>query len=496
MIRKRKLALVTAIASALGVGMMQTAAAVVDLDASATSPAPSHWAEEIDIDDTNNVLRSGSDTKLDATVEVEVIIPDAVERYVRFDLSGGATFDYATLPTSAVADGTVSYVGGTSGETFLIYKIVATSEIPANAALSLGFASGNANDGIGVKDSATDINMTFSLYESIGGAGTGGSQSRLNGAGEGLTAPYIAFVPSSALVSSAQQAETADVGAGFLQFTGNDTTTALIGKVDFAAVAAMPFANDASSSSLITLAALFSDVTMTITPSTGSFIFLEDNPVGSGTYTSATGKIFLSTDGNCVAGTSASAVTETAATFDVISGSANEFVCVRANGVTPIPVGVFDAEITATAKSGFVAPTFVKQTSIGSIERNGTQLDTPYLTGATGYISRIFLSNTGTVDADYTVQLLTDDGQTVTPGGIASGTIKAGTNAFIRVMENSSVVPTVPGLISAFSGGPRGSARFTIGGSPRDIQGIFQTVNLNSGDVQSILMTQPHGSQN
>jgi hypothetical protein len=127
---------------------------------------------------------------------------------------------------------------------------------------------------------------------------------------------------------------------------------------------------------------------------------------------------------------------------------------------------------------------------VGFIDRNGTELITPYLTSADGYISRVILTNTGASDVNYTATVISDDGNSANAAPGAAGTIKAGTNLQIDTVDSGKGRPY---LVDGFSTKPRGAALFTFVGANRDIQGVYQTVDTSTGDVQSIIMQRRGG---
>lgn len=226
----------------------------------------------------------------------------------------------------------------------------------------------------------------------------------------------------------------------------------------------------------------------------GDFTMTEDS-VGSGDYTNAPSRVFISTTDNCGSNIeSADVVTADKATFKEVdrypeTGNNEVYLCVTANG-TPMREGEYSLVLNGDGNEPGTGDTgnkyileSVTLSNVGKIEYNGTRLITPYMTLAPGYISRIILSNTGAADIDYTATVITDDGNNFTLGTAGTGTVKAGTNLQINTSS----------LVESFSTKQRGAAIFNFVGANSAIQGVYQTVNLTSLEVQSIIMQRPGG---
>ena len=87
---------------------------------------------------------------------------------------------------------------------------------------------------------------------------------------------------------------------------------------------------------------------------------------------------------------------------------------------------------TANTTAQF-APAALAETTIGSIERNGTTVRLPYLTTYEGYNQRLIIVNRGSVAADYELTFTTEDGTEAAPGHMAEGMVAAGKTLVIPV---------------------------------------------------------------
>lgn len=116
---------------------------------------------------------------------------------------------------------------------------------------------------------------------------------------------------------------------------------------------------------------------------------------------------------------------------------------------------------------------------------NGTVLQAPWFSTAPGYISRFILTNTGSTQAPFSVQIITETGNTCTAGsGTGGGTIPA----------NGQFVVDASSLCTAFSGFNRATAIFTINAPKSNIHGVFNIVNPSTGSVSVETMVTNNGT--
>lgn len=136
--------------------------------------------------------------------------------------------------------------------------------------------------------------------------------------------------------------------------------------------------------------------------------------------------------------------------------------------------------------AGNVAPTagtahaFTGNSSWWQWASNGTVLQTPWFSNASGWISRFVLTNTGTTAATYSSTCLAETGNTPTAGASATGTVPAGGQL---VMSASDVC--------TFSGATRGAMVFTVNGPSANIQGTYTLVNASTGSSAISNMMRP-----
>ena len=106
-----------------------------------------------------------------------------------------------------------------------------------------------------------------------------------------------------------------------------------------------------------------------------------------------------------------------------------------------------------------------------------TRLKLPWFSGASGYVSRFVLVNTGFTDAPFTLQIYPEAGNWVAQT-TTGGTIPA---------QGQLVLP-VANVVSGFGGATRAAAVFTVTAPASDIYGLYNIVNPASEAISNTLM--------
>ncbi|OUD13826.1 hypothetical protein [Thioflexithrix psekupsensis] len=487
--------LVFAIATALA-GSPMLANSTVTLNDDGTTTGVSVWAKESKRDDTAVAIIDGiTANNLEISVPVGFGFPSGgVERFVRLDLQGAKFKGSPVCDVSAITGGAVciSRTGG-NGATYANFKVTSgATAVPSNGLISFTLT---ATEGL-TPSNVNEIKITYSLHNNDVSADNL-NQSLATGILNKKTGTYVEFKPVISIEATPQLPLTADVSQGFLQFVPDTFSSAGSGPIGFfsypdpVASSILTLDNIATpaDSAPATVASVISAATLTVT---GDFTSVQDftGTSGLGTYSTATNRVYLDTTDPVVApakpcdavSTPASAVTEGTATFDLGTAyTGNAYICIKPNGITPMNPSVYSMAVSFTANTGYVVENYSFD-KVGEIRQNGTVLDTPYITTNAGYISRIIFTNTGAKAAPYTSTIVTDSGATATPGVGAIGEIPAGANLQVNA-----------GDLVAFSGKPRGAVRFVITAPNPSIQAVYQTVNLASGDVQSVLLNRRGG---
>jgi hypothetical protein len=432
-------------------------AAAVDLDA--TTIVPAKYASETVAKATKTTKGSRIIVDGGANLSVDTKIgfgfTKSTSFYVRYDLTGAV---FATAKASTDLD-----LGGSAGETvtlsqgggedtsFVIFEVVdsgaavASTQVLtlANADLALT-GTGNATIQMRVFANAPDaVNQTGSLVSKSGGFVSQAASIA------------VAFAPASPV---------ADVANGFTDFVtglteGNLGSVKLTLATVFAADDGAPVIRgdviaDASSTYVVT-----GDFSTALT-------------AGKGAVTLDT----LNTCGN--AGTAM--VVNTGGTTATLTGTATLanttelFLCLKPDpAVTISATSAYSATLTAAAGTdGTLAPV---TGTLGSISRNGTTLEIPYMTTFADYNQRLIMTNNAATATTYSCTFTPEAGVTATAGTMASGSIAGKTSVVVKATD-----------LVTLTGGSRTAARCTLLSQSTNIDAATTIVNLADKSTDTV----------
>lgn len=487
----RNIVLASTIASIIGIPSLAHA----KLEMSSTTPTSIKFASEI-----GDATLQNKNQNLTVSTKLLKEIPGKAsgsasgvtgdEKFIRFDLTGGdAEFGAidvddlsivaASYNGSLVAGGTsysISLSAGGDGHSYVIYSIKNTcnTEIDIDAASVIEFSPSNVKVG----DSDENVSVTYSIYRTALDS-VSESAAPLDSDKE----TYLEFSPAFTFSATVTTPLTADVESDFEKFTDGNvggklaTLTAKV-KTDLAL----------DDTSITSISNMLQDAELTVT---GDFSSLADD---DGAY--SVDRIFITSTDDCTvayAPTEAeifttSSLTAEKAIIQMPASTADSeksyYLCINRdeNSSVVYKAAEYSLDFNPNAETGLNIP---EQSGLkaGSIERDGTVLDTPYFTLDPSSISRVILSNFGQKDAAFTVKVQSDEGNVVTPGTVTEGTITANTILQIKGSE-----------LASFSTKQRGSAKFTIVAPPDTVSGVYQTVNNISGAVTSIKLIHEGGN--
>ena len=456
----RKKLITMGLVSALGAS---TSALAVDLDA--TTPVPEVIAEDTLL--TTNVIPTTTIPIFEAGDLIEEtaigvgIAPDD-QNFIRVDLTGAVFAASADgIGTTDCAGDVITMIdGGAVGDDFVVYGVQAgpngcaqTAEFNL-AAVDLGFTGGSA---VTVRMRQFDgqtaaINEGDDLYDITGSAVTYGQTLEL---GDGVAATsQVAEVSTNftAFVSGATTALVANLGDIELEETGNTNSQ------NGAATATSADAYTVASTGLVV---------------TGDFSF------GDWTFDN---------DGDCTTATTfADPVISddfTTASLDLTADDIDDFIgtarslCVEVDGEddeinestytwTTVPTGVANGVNTPDAIAG----------SLGSITRNGTTVQIPYLTTFEDYNQRLVIVNRGATDAVYSISFTTEDDTTATAGTAATGSVPAGSVLSLKASD-----------IVSLAGKTRTAATLLVVAPSANIDVATNQVNLSDGSTDTVVL--------
>ncbi len=476
------------LAVAISLVLTANVATAFDID----SPTVLTYASEL----SSDTMLSGAKCDQTITGKIGRDIPKAATatlattRYLRFELSAGATFS-GTINASnftTAGSGDVNLVSGGSSSNFVVFSITNTdtsASIPKDQTFS--FAAGQVT----VSGKDTPVQLSYSLHTNDVSAATGTSGDAIEYSKASLS--YINF-GTGLLFSVSPNKLTADVETGFVTFKSG-TTSGSLGTVSLEASDQVCSAtgNDLTMSELLGgSATLLFEGDLTLIQD------VDDTGEGLGSFgdtTNAadTGTVRLASTSTCDSGIDASSVTEDSATITgIVSEFSDASICVVRPVTSKVKIPADDSYVLTLDPldgSSITAPT-------GDIVRDGTVLDAPYFTMTTGYISRFIISNLNPSGnaATFTIELQSDEGNVITPNTAGPLTYDATEGTFAGTLAAGTIMQiNATDLVTSFSTKQRGSAKFTFVASNNDIQGIYQVVNLTTGEVSNIPLPREGG---
>lgn len=431
--------------AAIAVAMSSQAFALVDLDAN--SPTKPVIAKQTFVSGDKTTVSSvdyytvtNAANLLDIQSKIGVGMNNAQKLFVRVDLTN-ALFGAAPALTTATATSTIAQGGANAA--YVIFEVTATASKPQTDTATVAAAS------IKLNSNFAGSNVTFTVYETLTAAVNMGtslytkSLANVVTVGSGLKQAYTAGTA------------TADVEAAFKKFTGGALTAAagqLSSTVDgttYAKTGVLTVAGDIYTAGEVKI--------------TGDF------GLDGATYA-------LRGASDCTGGTTALTIAsdKKSATTGAAMG-ANEFLCVTVSGTPVIPETTYTGEIkyTAVANASFAPAAFTG--TVGSIVRNGTTIQVPYLTTLPDYNQRLVLVNRGSADVTYAITFTPETGNTATAGTAATGTLKAGKTTILKAAD-----------VVSLSGNTRTAATVAIVSAAANIDAATTTVNLADKSTDTV----------
>ena len=475
----RKKLITMGLVSALGAS---TSALAIDLDASPADTAEV-WASgsvlSTDLDADDNIILQGVSAVESTAIGVGVASGNRV--FVRFDLTNGElvgnlisssstttsttmagtmTTTTSTTTITGVFDTTGGSVGalivaqgGTAGDSFVIYDITAGAggivqgtNVSWTPQVAVG---GQSSVAMSVYETlAQAVNETESLYSISGVFATSGT-------GYSTTATVASV--------------TAEVSTSFTAFAtnaGGTTATGTLGTLLYALSTSAATPSDMTSAvadgDIFTAAS--STVTLVGDVSFGDWYL--DTAAGCG---GAPGSLDLVEDEDGESATPAAA--------GIAALTAAHIVCVDVDGDEEILVGDYSLTLGLDTPALAVTPASDTVDAIGSIVRNGTVVQVPYLTTFADYNQRLVLVNRSSEDAEYTITFTSEGDTTATAGSAATGSIPAGEVLSLKATD-----------IVSLTGRTRTAATVTVVAPATVIDVATNQVNLSDGSTDTVVL--------
>ena len=464
-----------------------SALATLDLD---TGLGGAVYAKQIKVVSTppgTAISHNAEQTALRATGTLGVGTPANQTIYFRFDLQNGATFAGAPAFTSppdsvSVIPGPVLVSGG-AGSSFVVFSATPTTVVanfPIGGTFTLT-ASILGGEGVNVVN-YSPVPLQYRLYSEIGSAlnpDVAPPQDLL----ETKTGPFITFADGLALTTTPYTniADVESVPPAFTNFLPAATVapnqlTAKLGLVSLAVVPNVRLKTGELIDKLEDIAAADSNLLVRGNDfSARAADGVLRGPVG---FPACGPGAVVATD-----------ITDNLANFlltNLSIAALNQGICYRVTGTTSIPASVdphYTVEFAGVAVDpANYDPVNLAAVYLGRINRNGTELQAVVAQYPPGFSGRIFISNSGVVDAPYYTRFLPDVGTTAgPPGPNATGVVPAGKHILVDVST----------IFTVTAGPPRGSIIVNVGGPDSTIQGAYQLYNGTNGSLSNMGMIRP-----
>lgn len=444
------------------VGALFAGSAQAAVDISAAAPATVTFASEAVVPGGGLTLVNAANA-LDLVTKLKYSFSNGEVRQARIECSANMKFSAGSSLT--LSHGTAGAINGL-GTNAIYFSITGDATTTDTSTITVG-----GNRSVSSLDPAS---CTYALYDTPSQAANGGDDGKIVSA----AGAYIKFGNTYG-IKTTPATNTADVEANpaYSKYTGGSTRAA-IGSATFNLSGAIggttplnPFTGAA-----MTLADILGAATSGIYR--GDFSLAVD---GAGNPDK--NKVFVSSDGCATALVVANEVNATSATFVFGGNGGTSTVCYQSVGGVAIPVSDYTVELTAVAADAthFNAPN-VAATAVGSIVHNGTELQAPLVQVPTGWISRLVLTNTGSVDRAYTISVQAEAGVTVTTANL-TGTVKA---------NSTKVINDLNTVMTGFSAGakPRATLNVSVAAPNKQIQGLYQLVSPEGG-VSNYILARP-----
>ncbi|MBW8368560.1 MAG: hypothetical protein K0M70_11985 [Arenimonas sp.] len=401
--------------------------------------------------------------RLNLLTEVGYAFSSGEVRYARLHCPGAEFTTASVIDFTGDPSNTIGSVNGLGSDA--IFFSITAGATPVIA------TDGFTVDGTRTVGSQADVDCTYGLYDFPSQAQAGGPTGRVAAS----SGAYLRFNPSYALVVDSQAGAVADVESddpAYSQFVvaapTSSTDRAQIGGFSYGTVQAV--LGDEQPITLDGLAVELADLT-------GANTALRF----AGDFDSA-GDVFFSPNANCAVNIqSANAFDDTGATF-VIGAAAklDHFLCFEVSG-DPIPVSDYTVALApVSAAPAVYAVTPRGPLALGAITRNGAELQAPLAQVPNGYLSRMVLTNTGSQAREYVIEVLGETGNVISTANL-TGTVAAG----------KTLVVDLNSVLTGFTAAPRATLNVTVSGPNKQIQGLYQIVNPESGTVSNHVMVRP-----
>ena len=450
-------------------------AAAADLSASPAA-APAYFAKEIIASTAAPRTLTTSPAATNLNWKTGYNFSSGEVRYARVECSSNMKFGAGTTVAIDTATASIGSINGVNSSVMTFSVTSGSTLITQASRLTV-----TGNHAITGTDSP--VNCTVGLYDQPSQAQTGGTTGLIPGSV--FSGAYLAFAPSYELVVASPTTDVANVESNpaFSRFVprlfgdlaavvGYNATTNVKYQVrdpDGGTGQGAPYGINGAE---VTLADLLSSDTVLEVQGDYSLI----RSAGSTPYDAAA-------RARTGFGYNASALTATKATFPVGANTQNTGLVLNKSAV---PTNLINESeyvaslIVDAAQPSLYNVTDITGVNIGKIVRNGTQLQAPLAQVPGGWLSRLVLTNTGSLDRAYSIAVTGEAGNVISTDNL-TGSVPANGTKVIDLVD----------VLKGFTGAPRATLNVTVSGPNNQIQGLYQIVNPDQGSVSNHVLVRP-----
>jgi hypothetical protein len=398
-----------------------------------------------------------TDVNDDVETKLGYNFSDGEVRYGRLECSPNVTLSNPVI-TEVSPNISLGVING-AGTNALFFSITAANSVAPAAMPATANDVLSLDSDVKLLDKGA-VTCQFSIYDQPSQA-----QAGLSGPGSGQIAstgfkPFIARGKSFAFTTNDGES-IADVQAtpSYTKFVSNDRD---FGSLTFG------FSPDAAAGKIL--------------DKDGSTILLSDIFAAStkvqvaGTFNAASSVAWV---GDAASTLTVTDATWTGAELDLGVDGVSGALTYNENGTTEIEVSAYKATLDVTTNAGYEAVD-EELANVGDIIRNGTRLQAPLVQLPGGHLSRMVLTNTGTMQRKYTIKVYNEVGNVVG---------KQNLTGFIQ--PESTLVVDLNTVLTSFTGSPRATIVVTVDAPNNDIQGLYQIVNTDKGAISNHVMVRP-----
>lgn len=392
-------------------------------------------------------------------------------RYARVQCSSNLTFLTPEIDATSSANAVYGSLNNSGSAVFFSVTdpVDGNSTAVANTTVVLGSSTGNIYT---ITDN-NPVTCSYSLYDQPSQAQAGGTAGRIVSIADKV---FINSAPSYTF-TTANGTATVDVEAAngaYFGFLGADRS---IGSFTIAMATAPALIRDYDGTA-ITAADLFNTPT---------------NVLIAGDMTGLANTSGIDAADTCGATTAFNTFAASNASATTGANTFTRFVCFTATGLAAISAGDYSATFRPSANPGYTLSNS-SVLPIGSILRNGTQLQAPLVQTPNGYISRIALTNTNATTArTFSWTFRPASGGSASEANTNYTGATSGTGSIPA--NGSTVISLVDVLGTAatnFNGTPpRGTFTVNVNAPNNQIQGLYQIVNPTAGSISNHVMVRP-----